>query len=72
MERDKTSIRLDQFLKLAGLVLTGGEAKHLIQAGQVQVNGVVVTERSRKIHPGDRVTMGAKTVRVELGSSWRP
>ncbi len=60
------TIRLDQFLKLMGLVRSGGEAKHLIQEGQVQVNGVVETHRSRQLVSGDAVTMGDITATVEM------
>ena len=48
-------IRLDQFLKFAGLAVTGGEAKVRIQAGDVRVNGEVETRRGRKLRPGDSV-----------------
>jgi len=48
-------IRLDQFLKLVGWVQSGGEAKHLIQDGQVQVNGEQEMRRSKKLRVGDRV-----------------
>jgi ribosome-associated protein len=54
-DTDDNSIRLDQFLKLAGAVGTGGQAKVLIQAGEVTVNGEVETRRRRKLRPGDRV-----------------
>ena len=40
-------------MKLANAVASGGEAKVLIQEGQVQVNGEVCTMRGRKLHPGD-------------------
>ena len=50
-------IRLDQFLKLMGWVQSGGEAKHLIQDGQVQVNGEQETRRSKKLRVGDRVAL---------------
>lgn len=63
------TIRLDQFMKLVGLAKSGGEAKHLIQGGQVLVNGVVETRRSKKLHPGDRVTLGERTAVVQLGRS---
>lgn len=48
-------IKLDQFLKLAQVAATGGEAKNLILSGLVKVNGVVETRRGRKLHDGDRV-----------------
>ena len=49
-------IKLDAMLKFAGLVETGGEAKLLIQQGQVQINGEVCTMRGKKLHPGDTVS----------------
>ena len=60
------TIRLDQFMKLVGFVRSGGEAKHLIQEGQVSVNGAVETHRSRKLHRGDCVTFQDRTLQVEL------
>ena len=64
--RPEPTIRLDQFMKLVGLARSGGEAKHLIQAGQVSVNGAVETRRSKKIHQGDHITLGDRTLTVEL------
>ncbi|MFN5624873.1 MAG: RNA-binding S4 domain-containing protein [Planctomyces sp.] len=48
-------IELDQFLKLAQVVSSGGEAKRLIQSGVVQVNGAAETRRGRKLRAGDTV-----------------
>ena len=48
-------IKLDQFLKFAGCVYTGGDAKGFIQAGYVKVNGEVCTMRGKKLVPGDTV-----------------
>ena len=48
-------IRLDQFLKWAGLASTGGHAKELIQSGYVLVNGEIETQRGRKLKSGDKV-----------------
>ena len=48
-------IRLDAFLKFTGEAGTGGEAKQLISAGQIQVNGVPCLQRGKKLHPGDIV-----------------
>ena len=48
-------IKLQDLLKFANLVSTGGEAKERIQAGEVTVNGEVCTMRGKKIHPGDDV-----------------
>lgn len=48
-------IRLDQFLKWAQVVGSGGEAKELIQGGLVKVNGQVETRRTHRITHGDLV-----------------
>ena len=54
-EGKRDAIRLDQFLKLRGVAGSGGQAKLLIQDGQVTVNGEVETRRGRKLRPGDVV-----------------
>ena len=51
-------IKLDAFLKYAGAVGTGGDAKIIIADGQVLVNGEVCTMRGKKLRPGDRVRIG--------------
>ena len=48
-------IKLDSFLKFAGLTDTGGQAKELVLEGKVKVNGEVCTMRGKKIRPGDTV-----------------
>jgi ribosome-associated protein len=48
-------IKLQDLLKFASLVGTGGEAKVLIQEGAVSVNGEVCIQRGKKIRPGDEV-----------------
>ncbi len=48
-------INLDQFLKWAGLVETGGQVKLLIEDGLIYLNGIAVAERRKKIHSGDVV-----------------
>lgn len=48
-------IKLQDLLKLADAVATGGEAKIRVQEGEVLVNGAVCTQRGRKIRPNDTV-----------------
>lgn len=57
-------IRLGQFLKLANLVEHGGQAKEVIAAGEVQVNGERETRRGRQLHVGDVVRVGGQAARV--------
>ncbi len=59
------TIQLDQFLKLIGAVGTGGQAKLMIQGGEVTVNGEVETRRRRKLRVGDLVALGDETFQVE-------
>ncbi|MFT3872542.1 MAG: RNA-binding S4 domain-containing protein [Nocardioides sp.] len=58
------SIRLGQFLKLADLVESGAQAKPLLLAGEVRVNGEVETRRGRRLAPGDEVTVAGESCRV--------
>ena len=46
-------IKLQDAMKFANIVYSGGEAKTLIQEGQVLVNGEVCTMRGKKLRPGD-------------------
>jgi ribosome-associated protein len=55
---------LGRALKAAGLVGTGGEAKVLIQAGEVSVNGDVETRRGRRLKEGDVVEVGDERVKI--------
>lgn len=58
-------IKLDSLLKFSTIAETGGEAKIMIQDGEITVNGEVCTQRGKKIKPGDIVKYpgGALTVR---------
>ena len=57
-------IKLQDLLKFANLVETGGEAKERIQGGEVQVNGEVCTMRGKKIRPGDVVSFAGQELTV--------
>jgi ribosome-associated protein len=59
-----TGTTLGQALKVASLVGSGGEAKVLIQAGEVLVNGEVETRRGRKLEEGDVVEVGDERLEV--------
>lgn len=58
-------INLTQVLKLAGCVLSGGEAKALIAEGRVKVNGQVELRKRRQMAVGDLVEIG-DAARIEL------
>ena len=62
---EEPAITLGQALKASDFVGSGGEAKVLIQAGEVLVNGEVETRRGRKLVAGDVVEVGDE--RLEIG-----
>lgn len=51
----KGSIRLDQFLKWAGVSVTGGQAKYIIQSGLISINGEKSESRGKILSDGDIV-----------------
>ena len=57
-------IKLQDLLKYANLVETGGMAKECVQGGEVMVNGEVCTMRGKKIRPGDVVEFDGETLTV--------
>ena len=59
-------IELCQLLKFGGLANTGGEAKLLISTGKILLNGVVETQKRKKVMAGDKVTLGDQTLVVAL------
>lgn len=64
-EKKEPTIHLDQFLKTCG-VATGGQAKVMIQAGEVLVNDEVETRRRKQLRVGDEVTLGDTVYIVAL------
>ncbi len=57
-------IALDDLLKVTGLVDSGGRAKHLITSGEVKVDNLVETRRSKKIRAGQVVKTGAVEITI--------
>ena len=62
---DTEFIRLDNLLKFAGAVDTGGAAKFLIQDGQVMVNGEVCNMRGKKMRKGDKAQIEDFVIEVD-------
>ena len=57
-------IKLDSLLKYAGICMTGGEAKTLIEGEAVSFNGEVCTMRGKKIRPGDEVSIADVVLKI--------
>ncbi|MGY3776423.1 RNA-binding S4 domain-containing protein [Helcococcus sueciensis] len=62
---DTEFIKLDSLLKYASIVQTGGEAKDLILDEQVKLNGEIITQRGKKIRPGDVVETLDQIIEIE-------
>lgn len=62
---EQETIDLQDFLKLRGLVETGGEAKFRVQGGEVRLNGAIETRRRKKLRRGDIVEYAGERVRVD-------
>lgn len=58
-------IKLQDAMKLANLVYSGGEAKLLIQEGAVKVNGEDCTMRGKKLYPGDSFAFQGTLYQIE-------
>ena len=58
-------IKLGQALKAAGFVESGVEAKEVISAGLVLVNGEVDTRRGRKLYDGDIVSFEGQEIKIK-------
>ncbi|MBR1862127.1 MAG: RNA-binding S4 domain-containing protein [Lachnospiraceae bacterium] len=53
-------IKLGQALKLAGVVMSGVDAKFVIQDGLVKVNGAPELQRGKKLYDGDKFEYDGK------------
>ena len=61
---DTEFIKLQDAMKYANAVYSGGEAKVLIQEGQVEVNGEVCSMRGKKLRPGDSFAFNGQTYAI--------
>ena len=62
-------IKLQDAMKYANIVYSGGEAKALIQEGHVSVNGEICTMRGKKLYPGDRFSFDGDTYLITIHGS---
>ena len=59
-------IKLQDAMKYANVVYSGGEAKTLILEEQVKVNGEVCTMRGKKLRPGDKFGFNGETYLISI------
>lgn len=61
---DRDFVELNQLLKLAGLVDSGGAGKQLVDSGAVRVDGAIESRRTCKIRAGQVVSLGDVEIHV--------
>lgn len=66
VEITREPIELHKLLKFEGLAASGGEAKALIAEGKVLLNGVVETQKRKKLVSGDCIEMGETKLKLQL------
>lgn len=62
---DTEYITLTQFLKLIGLIDTGGQAKFFLFENYVILNGEIENRRGKKLYPGDYIIVGSEEFKIE-------
>lgn len=66
VELTKEPVELYKILKFEGMVASGGDAKTVIEEGQVLVNGKVEIQKRKKIVSGDIIEFGNEKIRLQL------
>ena len=66
VELTKEPVELYKILKFEGMVTSGGEAKNAIAEGKVTVNGIVETQKTKKIVSGDIIEFGEEKIRLQF------
>ena len=64
-DAQQDTIDLQDFLKISGVVETGGEAKFRVQGGEVRLNGEIETRRRKKLRRGDIVEYAGEKLTVD-------
>ncbi len=67
VEIKKEPVELYKILKFENLVMSGGEAKHMIADGLVKLNGKVETQKRKKILSGDIIEFQGEFLKVVKG-----
>lgn len=66
VEINQEPVELYKILKFEGMASSGGEAKLIIEQGQVMVNGKVETRKRKKMLSGDIIEYAGDKIRLKL------
>lgn len=65
---NKDQVELFKILKFEGIASSGAEAKEMIAAGTVLVNGVIETQKRKKMVAGDTIELNGESFRLKLSA----
>ena len=63
---NQSPVELYKVMKFENIAASGGEAKYLIADGLVRVNGLVETQKRKKIYPGDMIELDGVCLQMEM------
>ncbi|MFA5959826.1 MAG: RNA-binding S4 domain-containing protein [Tatlockia sp.] len=66
---NKDHVELFKILKFEGIASSGSEAKDMIAAGNVLVNGVIEKQKRKKIVAGDTIELKGEIFRIKLSAN---
>ncbi|KTC78731.1 RNA-binding S4 domain-containing protein [Legionella cincinnatiensis] len=66
---NKEPVELFKILKFEGIALSGAEAKDMIAAGSVLVNGIIEKQKRKKMVAGDTIELKGEVFRLKLGAN---
>lgn len=69
VEISREPVELYKILKFEGMVASGGQAKAVVGAGQVLVNGNIETQKRKKIVAGDAIEFNNEKISIKLAST---
>ena len=69
VEISREPVELFKILKFEGMVASGGQAKVVVAAGQVLVNGKIETQKRKKIVAGDTIEFNREKIGIKLAST---
>ena len=58
-------IELIKLLKVTNICSSGGEAKHIVDEGEVKLNGQIESRKRAKLRPGDKVEVFNEIIEIE-------
>ncbi|HHL3492256.1 TPA: RNA-binding S4 domain-containing protein [Legionella pneumophila] len=66
---NKEPVELFKILKFEGITSSGAEAKDMIAAGSVLVNGIIEKQKRKKMFAGDTIELKGEVFRLKLGAN---